>query len=135
MIVALARVVPAIAAPWALVLGALLGVAAHFANVLPDLDDDERTGIRGLPHRLGRRASGVVIYAALALAALLAFLGPGGEKTVLQWIGFLLTLLLAIGIALVLRRPPTRLLFQLIIAAALVNVVLLSFSGERILLG
>ena len=135
MVVALARTVPAIAAPWALGLGALLGVAAHFANVLPDLDDDERTGIRGLPHRLGRRASGVVIYLALALAALLAFAGPGGEKTVLQWIGFLLTLLLAFGIALVLRRPPTRLLFQLIIAAALVNVVLLSFSGERILLG
>lgn len=135
MIVALARPVPAIAAPWAIGLGAMLGIAAHFANVLPDLDDDERTGIRGLPHRLGRRASGIVISAALALGALLGFFGPVGGKTVLQWIGLALTLLLALGIASALRRPPTRLLFQLIIAAALVNVVLLSFSGERILLG
>jgi 4-hydroxybenzoate polyprenyltransferase len=132
MVASLARAVPAVAAPWALALGSMLGIAAHFANVLPDLDDDERTGIRGLPHRLGRRVSGAVIYVALSVAGLLAFFGPAGEKTVLQWIGLVLTLLLAVGMAVALRRPPTRLLFQLIIAAALVNVVLLSFSGDRL---
>jgi hypothetical protein len=42
-------------------------------------------------------------------------------------------LLLAVGIALALRRPPTRLLFQLIIAAAIVTVVSLVFSGDRLL--
>jgi 4-hydroxybenzoate polyprenyltransferase len=134
LIVALARPVPALAAPWALGLGALLGVSAHFANVLPDLEDDRRTGIRGLPHRLGRTASGIVICVALAAGALLAFFGPAGEKTVLQWVGLVVTLLLAAAIAIVLRRPPTRLLFQLIIAAALANVVLLAFSADRILL-
>ncbi|MET4782350.1 UbiA family prenyltransferase [Glaciihabitans sp. UYNi722] len=134
MIVALSLSVPALAAPWALGLGALLGVAAHFANVLPDLADDERTGIRGLPHRLGRRVSGVVIFLSLALGGLLAFFGPAGDRTALEGVGLVLTLLLAVGIAVVLRRPPTRLLFQLIIAAALVNVVLLAFSGGRILL-
>ena len=36
--------------------GALLGAGAHFANVLPDLDDDAATGVRGLPHRLGAQA-------------------------------------------------------------------------------
>ncbi len=134
MIVTLSLPTPALAAPWALGLGALLGVAAHFANVLPDLDDDARTGISGLPHRLGRRASGVVIYVALSAAAALAFFGPTGDTTALQWIGLVFTLLLAVAIAIVLRRPPSRLLFQLIIAAAIVNVVLLSFSGERLLL-
>lgn len=133
MIATLARPVPAVAAAWALALGALLGVAAHFANVLPDLDDDARTGIAGLPHRLGRAASGVVIWASLAAGAIAAFFGPEGEQTALQWIGLALTLLLAAAIAVVLRRPPTRLLFQLIIAGALVNVVLLSFSGPRLL--
>ena len=132
-IATLARPEPLVAAPWAFGLGAMLGVAAHFANVLPDLDDDARTGIAGLPHRIGRRASGVVIWAALVLAALFAFAGPSGAKTVLQWVGLALTLLLAAAIALLLRRAPTRLLFQLIIAAALVNVVLLVFSGDRLL--
>ena len=133
LIATLARPTPTGAAAWALALGALLGVAAHFANVLPDLDDDARTGISGLPHRLGRAASGVVIWASLAAGGVAAFFGPAGDKTELQWIGLALTLLLAVAIALVLRRPPTRLLFQLIIAAALVNVVLLAFSGARLL--
>ncbi|MCU1673210.1 MAG: rane protein, partial [Frankiales bacterium] len=38
---------------WATAAGALLGVGAHLANVLPDLEDDVATGVRGLPHRLG----------------------------------------------------------------------------------
>lgn len=134
LIVTLARPVPALAAGWALGLGALLGVAAHFANVLPDLADDARTGICGLPHRLGRGGSGIVICAALALAALLAFFGPSTPATVLQWIGLVLTLACTIAIALVLRTPPRRLLFRLIIAAALVNVVLLIASGSQLAL-
>jgi 4-hydroxybenzoate polyprenyltransferase len=134
LIATLARPVPAFAAPWALALGALLGVAAHFANVLPDLADDERTGIAGLPHRIGRRASGGVIVVSLGLASALAFFGPNGRPTPLQWIGLVLTLALAVAIVVLLRRPPTRLLFQLIIAAALLNVVVLAFSGDRLLL-
>ena len=39
---------------WAVAAGALLGVGAHLLNVLPDLDDDRSTGVRGFPHRLGR---------------------------------------------------------------------------------
>ncbi len=133
MIATLARPVPAAAAPWAVALGALLGVAAHFANVLPDLDADARTKVAGLPHRLGRGASGIVIWSSLAAGAAVAFFGPAGGKTALQWVGLALTLSLAAAIAVRLRRPPTRLLFQLIIAAALVNGVLLSFSGSRLL--
>lgn len=133
MIASLSRPAPAVAAGWAIALGSLLGVAAHFANVLPDLDDDARTGVAGLPHRIGRAASGIVICGSLAAGGIVAFFGPSGDKTVLQWVGLALTLLLAGSIAVVLRRPPTRLLFQLIIAAALVNVVLLSFSGSRLL--
>ncbi|HEY0260941.1 MAG TPA: UbiA family prenyltransferase [Lacisediminihabitans sp.] len=133
VVVAFARPIPALAAPWAIGLGALLGLAAHFANVLPDLEDDRRTGVSGLPHRLGRRASGAVICAALVAAALLAFFGPTGARTALQWAGLILTVLLAAAIAVVLGRPPTRLLFQLIIAAAIVDVVVLVFSGTRLL--
>ncbi|MCU1414341.1 MAG: 4-hydroxybenzoate polyprenyltransferase-like prenyltransferase [Microbacteriaceae bacterium] len=133
MVTTLARPQPAIAAWWALALGAMLGIAAHFANVLPDLDDDARTGVAGLPHRIGRRASGVVIWTVLAVAGLLAFFGPVGDRTVLQWVALVLTLLLAAAIAVVLRRPPTRLLFQLIIAAAIVNVIALAFAGDRLL--
>lgn len=133
-IVTLSRAEPANAAPWAIGLGALLGIAAHFANVLPDLDDDRVTGVRGLPHRLGRRFSGITIWGVLAAAAVLAFVGPGGAPTAAHWAGLLLTVAISSGgTVLVLTRPPSRLLFRLIIAAALIDVVLLTMAGDRLL--
>lgn len=132
-VVTLALPEPSWAAAWAMGLGALLGVAAHFANVLPDLDDDRATGVRGLPHRLGPRRTGVATFAALLAASVLALVGPG-EVGLTQWIGFTATVLIAaVGVALVLTREPSRLLFQLIIAAALVNVVLLATAGASLL--
>ncbi|MER5214416.1 UbiA family prenyltransferase [Streptomyces sp. NPDC002838] len=41
---------------WAVTAGALLGVGAHLLNVLPDIENDLATGVRGLPQRLGRPA-------------------------------------------------------------------------------
>ena len=132
-LVTLSGLPPVLAQPWALGAGALLGVAAHFANVLPDLDDDRATGIVGLPHRLGRRASGAVIAASLAAASLLVVLAPGNPDAV-RWLGLALTLGLAVVCAaLAIVRPPTRLLFQLIMAAALLDVVLLALAGEAVL--
>ena len=131
-IVTLAAVPPGFAAPWALGAGALLGVAAHFSNVLPDLADDRATGIAGLPHRLGRRTSGLTIAVALAAASALVVFGAGSAGPV-QWIGLGVSLLLAGACAyLALSRPPTRLLFQLIMAAAVVNVALLALSGQAV---
>jgi 4-hydroxybenzoate polyprenyltransferase len=133
-LVTLSGTPPLLAAGWALGAGALLGVAAHFANVLPDLADDRATGIAGLPHRLGRRASGAVIAGSLAAAALLVVLGPGAPGA-LQWAGLALTLGLAAACAvLATTRPPTRLLFQLIMGAALLNVALLALAGDAVLL-
>jgi 4-hydroxybenzoate polyprenyltransferase len=53
------------------VAAALLGLGAHFANVLPDLAADERNGVRGLPQRLAAR-SGPAATRSAALALLLA---------------------------------------------------------------
>jgi 4-hydroxybenzoate polyprenyltransferase len=134
-LVTLSGTPPLLAAGWALGAGALLGVAAHFANVLPDLADDRATGIAGLPHRLGRRASGAVIAASLAAGSLLVVFGPGAPGA-LQWAGLVLTLgLAAVCAALAVTRPPTRLLFQLIMVAALLNVALLALAGDAVLLG
>lgn len=124
---------PSLAAWWALGAGAMLGIAAHFANVLPDLRDDAATGVRGLPHRVGRKASGISIAAALGVASALVVFGPDGGPSAIQWTGLALTMALAVVTAtLVIVRPPTRLLFQLIIAAALIDVVLLALSGSAL---
>ncbi len=50
---------------WMWLGGALLGMAAHFVNVLKDMKADQKSGIRGLPQILGTKKS---IAAALLLA-------------------------------------------------------------------
>jgi 4-hydroxybenzoate polyprenyltransferase len=52
---------------WMLLGGALFGMAAHFINVIKDMDQDQASGIKGLPQRLGRTKS---ITAAAVLIAL-----------------------------------------------------------------
>jgi 4-hydroxybenzoate polyprenyltransferase len=66
-------------AAWAVGAGALLGFGAHFVNSLPDLADDERLGVRGLPHRIGPVASVVVAATSMGAAALVLALAPGGR--------------------------------------------------------
>lgn len=137
-VVTLAAQPPAVAAPWALAVGGVFGVAIHFTNVLPDLEDDATTGVDGLPHRLGRVVSGVVAFVALAVAALLVVLGPVLSGTsdapgplALVALGACLAVAVA-GVVLVVTRPPGRLLFQLIIAASLVVAAQLALSGTAL---
>lgn len=63
---------------WLVTAGALLGVAAHFADVLPDIEDDLRGGVRGLPQRLGPAATRLLLpVPLLAASATLALAPPG----------------------------------------------------------
>jgi 4-hydroxybenzoate polyprenyltransferase len=56
--------------------GALLGSAAHFINVIKDIDQDRASGIGGAPQRIGKRNSIVVaaLLIALGAAVLLIFI-------------------------------------------------------------
>ncbi len=134
LVVTLARPEPALASPWVIAAGALLGVAAHFSNVLPDLDDDRATGVRGLPHRIGPRVTGVLIAVSLAGASACVVLGLGAPSA-LSLVGLALSVALAtVCAALVVIRPATALVFRLIIAGSLLTVILLATAGSRILL-
>jgi 4-hydroxybenzoate polyprenyltransferase len=76
-IVTLAVDEPVLAPWWATAAGALLGVGAHLCNVLPDLEEDLATGVRGLPHVLGPGRSAAVAAALLLAAAVVLAVGPG----------------------------------------------------------
>jgi 4-hydroxybenzoate polyprenyltransferase len=124
---------PALPAAWVLLAGALLGVAAHITNVLPDLADDAETGVQGLPHRLGPRRSGLLAFACLALATLLVALGPGVPVRPALLVGLVLGLTAVVaGVVLLFRRSPTRLLMQLIMTCALIDVVMLALAGQSV---
>ncbi len=59
---------------WMWLGGALLGTAAHFLNVVKDMDEDRVSGIKGLPQKLGTKASVVTAIALIALAAVVILL-------------------------------------------------------------
>lgn len=105
---------------WVPVVGAALGVGAHLLNALPDLADDEATGVHGLPHRLGPGlippvAVGVLVTGTVLLVA---FADLGRSLTVA---GLVATALLA-GVVV---RGGTRAPFVAAVLIALTDVVLL----------
>ncbi len=125
---------PQWAAAWAWCAGAALGVALHLTNVLPDLDDDAQTGIRGLPHRLGGGPSALVASAALVAGAYAATAGPRewdiAEVSALSWVFFGLVLVVAvITVSLGRRERMGRMQFRLAMFAALVLAAQLVASG------
>jgi heme o synthase len=116
---------------WLVAAGALLGGGAHFANALPDLADDARTGIVGLPHRLGRTGSQLAAALFLLAATLTLAAGPPGPPSWPGWAGAAVAVvLLPLGwyaSRTVTGRPVA--MFRAVIAVALIDVILLVISG------
>jgi protoheme IX farnesyltransferase len=124
--------------PWWLVAaGALLGGGAHFANVLPDLADDAATGVRGLPHRLGARASQLAAAAFLLAATLVLVFGPAGPPS---WTGLAAVAVAVVALPLgwyagnraLLRGDRPVAMFRSVIVVALIDVVLLISRGALV---
>lgn len=59
---------------WMWLGGAIFGSAAHFINVIKDMDQDRASGIGGLPQRLGKRYSIVAAVVLIGLGIITLFL-------------------------------------------------------------
>lgn len=90
--------------PVVTVAAGLVGLGSHFANVLPDLSADARTGVRGLPQRVAAR------------------FGPAAVK------GVALTLLLAASVLLLVAALPAR---RWVAVAGLCCSCVLAVAGVR----
>ena len=113
-------------AGWIVLAAALLGVSAHFANVLPDMQADKLTGVRALPHLMGQRLSAFVISVSALAATLLVVTQSRDLPPVGAELGLFATVLL-VGLAswFSLWKQPPRMTFTLLLLASLVNVILL----------
>ena len=59
---------------WMWLGGALFGMAAHFLNVLKDMDQDHASGIKGMPQRCGKTGSIIAATILIALGVTLLLL-------------------------------------------------------------
>ena len=116
---------------WVVAAGALLGVGAHVANVIPDTADDLATGIRGLPQRLGPARARVLVGVALVGAA--AFLvGPAGPVDLPAALALSLITVLGTAVAVLPVPPRSRLLFAAVVIVAVLDVTLLVARGTSV---
>jgi 4-hydroxybenzoate polyprenyltransferase len=107
--------------PWWWPVGAaLLGVAAHLLNVLPDLADDAATGVRGLPHRLGARRIAPVAAVVLTAASAVVLVGAAPPLAVT-----VTAALVVLGLGAVVVAGRGRAPFAAAVAVALVDALLL----------
>lgn len=124
-VVSLAGEAPAWPPWWMTAAGATLGVGAHVLNALPDLADDLRTGVRGLPHRLGERTARPLAAGLLVGASVLAAFGPAGAPAAWVWVVLLVVAALAVFALTGRGRGP----FRAAMVIALLDVVLLVAAG------
>jgi 4-hydroxybenzoate polyprenyltransferase len=112
------------------VAAALLGLGAHFANVLPDLAADRTAGVGGLPQRVAAwRGPGAVRAAALILllaASVVLLLG-----TTRRWVA-VPAVAAALLLAVASLRGTGRVPFFAAIGIAAVDVVLFAAGGEKL---
>lgn len=100
---------------WLITCGGLLGVAAHFANVLKDIDQDLESKIKGLPQRLGKKVSRI-ICASLLIGTTLILHSLVGN-----------TPLLVIGLiaAAITSIAPNSVIFKSLIITVIIDLILL----------
>lgn len=132
-VVTLSALPPRWPGAWVLAACALLGAAAHLANVLPDFSDDAATGISGLPHRIGARATALTAAALLLAASAVILLGPPGPPGAWSW-GLVGTAVLVAGASarLAYGAPTSRIFFGAIILIAGLDLISLAISGIRL---
>jgi 4-hydroxybenzoate polyprenyltransferase len=111
---------------------AMVGLGAHFANVLPDLAADRATGVNGLPQWVAARwGSGVVRAIALALllsASVLLLLASTRSR---RWVA-VAGLGAAALLAVVGARGSGRLPFLAAIGIAAIDVALFAAGGDAL---
>jgi len=123
---------PFLVPPWTVLVAALLGISAHFANVLPDMLEDNLTGVNALPHILGQRISAFVIGCTALLATVIVITQSTKVSFELAASGLAVVILLVtVASILSLKPKPPRIVFPLLMITALVNVVLLFLGSDK----
>jgi 4-hydroxybenzoate polyprenyltransferase len=111
------------------VVAGLLGCSAHFANAIPDLEDDASNGINGLPQRLGALLSSAALALFALAAAIITMLNCSASIAAVTWICLIASIaFVVVSVCLASQQKPKRLAFNLLVVAAFCNLVPLCFE-------
>jgi len=105
---------------WLFASGSLLGVAAHFANVLKDLDQDLASGIKGLPQMLGKFYSRLIVSGLLVLTTVLLHLVNPNPPLL---VGGLVA-------ALITSFAPDKVIFKFLMVTVVIDLILLLSAAD-----
>lgn len=111
---------------------ALVGLGAHFANVLPDLAADRATGVKGLPQQVAAQWGPAAVRAAalvlLLTASVLLLIAASPSR---RWVA-VAGLAAAAGLGAVGARGRGRVPFLASLGIAAIDVVVLVASGQSL---
>lgn len=113
---------------WAMPTGALLGLGAHLANVLPDISADLGRGVRGWPQRLGANRVRMLVPVPLLLATALLTVAPG--PSLFAWLGLTAATGISFATLMLGRKQPNAPFITTIIIAGIDVLLLLARSVE-----
>jgi len=99
---------------WYISAAALIGVAAHFANVLKDIDQDLASKIKGLPQRTGKKGSRIITSLLLVMATLI--LHNANSNMPLLIVGLVF--------AIITSFAPNKIIFKSLMITAVVDVMM-----------
>jgi len=112
----------------------LVGLGAHFANVLPDLAADQATGVKGLPQQVAARWGPAAVRAAalvlLLAASVLLLVAARGDRRWVAVAGLAPAAVLGVAGA----RGSGRVPFLAAIGIAAIDVVVFAAGGEALTL-
>ena len=108
---------------WYISAAALIGVAAHFANVLKDLDQDLESKIKGLPQHIGKKGSRIVTSLLLVTATLI--LHNANSNMPLLIVGLVF--------AIITSFAPNKIIFKSLMITAVVDVIMFINATDQTL--
>jgi 4-hydroxybenzoate polyprenyltransferase len=108
---------------WFITAAALLGVAAHFANVLKDIDQDLESKIKGLPQRIGKKGSRIITSLLLVIATLI--LHNANPNMPLLIVGLVF--------AIITSFAPNKIIFKSLMITAVVDVIMFISATDQTL--
>lgn len=118
---------PAAPAPWVTAAAALLGVGAHLANAVPDLDRDRADGSAGVVDRLGPSLATVVALGCVVIALLLVLPQLG-----LPWPALVAVVLVGAGVLAVGLAGRGQALFRAVVVLAVLAVAGMLLAGTAV---